>query len=45
MKITIIAPGSRGDVQPYVALGRGLKNAGHDINILASQDFQKWITE
>jgi sterol 3beta-glucosyltransferase len=29
MRIVIIAPGSRGDVQPYVALGAGLEAAGH----------------
>jgi len=45
MKVTIIAPGSRGDVQPYVALGKGLMQAGHGVGILASQDFQGLITE
>jgi sterol 3beta-glucosyltransferase len=45
MKITFIAPGSRGDVQPYVALGKGLKNAGHSVGILASQDFQSLISD
>jgi sterol 3beta-glucosyltransferase len=44
MKVTIIAAGSRGDVQPYVALGKGLKEAGHSTSILASQDFQDLIT-
>ena len=44
MKITIIAPGSRGDVQPYVALGKGLKEAGHTVRILTSQDFQALVT-
>ncbi|MBC8123247.1 MAG: glycosyltransferase family 1 protein [Gemmatimonadaceae bacterium] len=44
MKLTIIAPGSRGDVQPYVALGKGLKEAGHTVGILAYQDFQNLIT-
>jgi hypothetical protein len=29
MKITILTIGSRGDVQPFVALGRGLQAAGH----------------
>ncbi len=29
MRIAIIAPESRGDVQPYVALGKGLMDAGH----------------
>ena len=44
MKITIIAPGSRGDVQPYVALGKGLKDAGHTVGILTSRDFQELVT-
>jgi UDP:flavonoid glycosyltransferase YjiC (YdhE family) len=44
MKITIISAGSRGDVQPYVALGKGLKEAGHAVGVLASQDFQNLIT-
>jgi UDP:flavonoid glycosyltransferase YjiC (YdhE family) len=44
MKITVIAAGSRGDVQPYVALGKGLKDAGHTVGVLASKDFQNLIT-
>ncbi len=39
MKITFVAPGSRGDVQPYVALGTGLKAAGHTVRVLTTQDF------
>ena len=30
MNITILTIGSRGDVQPFVALGVGLKEAGHE---------------
>jgi sterol 3beta-glucosyltransferase len=33
MQITFISIGSRGDVQPYVALGAGLARAGHDVRI------------
>ena len=44
MKIMIIAPGSRGDVQPYIALGRGLKNAGHMIRFVTHQNFEKLVT-
>ncbi len=44
MRAAIIAAGSRGDVQPYVALGKGLKEAGHTVRVLASQDFQSLIT-
>ena len=31
MNITILTVGSRGDIQPYVALGRGLQAAGHRV--------------
>ena len=44
MQITIIASGSRGDVQPYVGLGKGLREAGHTVRVLATQDFQNLIT-
>ncbi len=40
MRIAIIALGSRGDVQPYIALGLGLKNAGHTVRLIATQDFE-----
>jgi sterol 3beta-glucosyltransferase len=45
MQITIIAGGSRGDVQPYVALGKGLKEAGHTVRILSSDDFHDLVTD
>lgn len=44
MRIMIIAPGSRGDVQPYIALGKGLKNAGHVIRFVSHQNFEKLVT-
>jgi len=44
MQVVIITAGSRGDVQPYVALGSGLREAGHVVRVLASQDFQELIT-
>ncbi len=43
MRITIIALGSQGDVQPYVALGKGLKAAGHDVNILSNENFETFV--
>jgi hypothetical protein len=39
MRIAIIAPGSRGDVQPYIALGKGLAKAGHGVRLVPPQDF------
>ena len=40
MTISIVASGSRGDVQPYIALGQGLKAAGYHIRLLASENFE-----
>ena len=45
MQIAIIAGGSRGDVQPYVALGKGLLEAGHSVRLLSSDDFQDLVTD
>jgi len=39
MHITIIAIGSLGDVQPYVALGAGLKRAGYQVRIATYGSF------
>ncbi|MEI6289375.1 MAG: glycosyltransferase, partial [Chloroflexota bacterium] len=45
MRITILAQGSRGDVQPYIALGVGLKNAGHQVSIPASEVFRQLVCD
>lgn len=42
-RITIITIGSRGDVQPYVALGRGLKTAGFQVAIATYPYFRDLI--
>ena len=39
MRIAIIASGSRGDVEPYLALGKGLKRAGHVVRFVAHENF------
>jgi UDP:flavonoid glycosyltransferase YjiC (YdhE family) len=44
MRIVIIAPGSRGDVQPYIALGKGLQNAGHYIRLVSHSNFESLVT-
>jgi sterol 3beta-glucosyltransferase len=43
--ITIVASGTRGDVQPYIALGQGLQKAGYDVRLLASENFKSLATE
>ncbi len=42
--ITILAGGTRGDVQPYVALGAALKKAGQSVRIASFQNFERLIT-
>src|SRR4030065_796197 len=44
MHFSIAAVGSRGDVQPYLALGLGLQNAGHQVRICADQLFENMVT-
>jgi sterol 3beta-glucosyltransferase len=44
MRTVIIAPGSRGDVQPYIALGKGLQNAGHSVRLVSHSNFESLIT-
>lgn len=43
MNITILTQGSRGDVQPYVALGIGLKKAGFHVQMPAPEVFRHLI--
>jgi sterol 3beta-glucosyltransferase len=45
VRITILTAGSRGDVQPYVALGVALKRAGYQVCLPAPQVFRTLITE
>lgn len=43
MKITCLTIGSRGDVQPYIALCKGLLAEGHRPRIATHAEFQGWI--
>jgi sterol 3beta-glucosyltransferase len=43
-RIVIIAPGSRGDVQPYVALGTGLQAAGYRVRVVTTSDHGELVT-
>ncbi|MFW5470704.1 glycosyltransferase [Knoellia sp. CPCC 206435] len=44
MKVNVLAAGSRGDVQPMVALGVGMTRAGHEVTICAGDDFEPLVT-
>lgn len=43
MHITLATVGSRGDVQPYIALGVGLKAAGHSVCVATHTQFESVI--
>ena len=36
--------GSRGDVQPYIALGKGLQKEGHRVTIVTHEEYKEWVT-
>lgn len=43
MRILITTFGTRGDIQPFIALGIGLKNAGHEVAIGTTQGYQSFV--
>lgn len=45
MTIFIATYGSRGDVQPYVALGKGLQDAGNHVTLATSSRFRSFVEE
>lgn len=42
-RITILAMGSRGDVQPYLALALGLQAQGHEVRFAAYTNFEQGV--
>src|SRR6185437_16199866 len=43
MRVLLSTIGSRGDVQPLVALALQLKSAGQDVRMCVPPDFREWI--
>lgn len=43
MKIAITTVGTRGDLQPYVALGLGLKDAGYIVQIVSAKNEEAFV--
>ena len=43
MRATLVTLGSRGDVQPFVALGCGLKAAGYTVKVATGRDFEPLV--
>ncbi len=45
MKVTLLTYGSRGDIQPFVALAKGLQSAGHNVRLAAPYRFKDFVTD
>jgi UDP:flavonoid glycosyltransferase YjiC (YdhE family) len=45
MKIALLTLGTRGDTQPFIALGKALKARGHDVVLGAPENFRSWIED
>jgi sterol 3beta-glucosyltransferase len=45
MKILITTFGTRGDIQPFIALGKGLRTAGYEVAICTSEGYQSFVQE
>jgi hypothetical protein len=45
LHFTCITIGTRGDVQPYIALCKGLMKEGHRCRIATHDEFKGWIEE
>jgi sterol 3beta-glucosyltransferase len=43
LRFTFLTIGSRGDVQPYIALAKGLLAEGHRVRIATHGEFKGWI--
>jgi sterol 3beta-glucosyltransferase len=44
MHVTLITYGSRGDVEPFVALGRGFLRVGDEVRVVAPEVFESLVT-
>jgi UDP:flavonoid glycosyltransferase YjiC (YdhE family) len=44
MLFTLVTAGSRGDIQPYVALALGLRRAGHAVRVASHETFRAFVT-
>ncbi|HSR29192.1 MAG TPA: glycosyltransferase, partial [Anaerolineae bacterium] len=45
MRIVVNTFGTRGDVQPYIALGLGLQRAGHSVLIVTHHIFADFVRQ
>lgn len=44
-KILIVTIGSRGDIQPFIALGKGLQAAGFEVGLQTSETYKPFVEQ
>ncbi len=45
MKVFLSTMGTRGDIQPFIALGQGLQRAGHQVALCTAAGYQPFVEE
>lgn len=45
VKIAFLAYGTRGDIQPFLAVGKELRTLGHHVLFGANENFSDWVVE
>jgi sterol 3beta-glucosyltransferase len=45
MHLLLMSLGTRGDIQPFVALGKALQRSRHEVTLCTSSGFEPWIRE
>lgn len=45
MHITIFVYGTWGDIRPHVVLGQALQKVGHEVQVVASTGYEKWVRD
>ena len=45
LHLTVLTIGSRGDVQPYIALAQRLQSHGHRVRIATHSEFRSWVLD
>lgn len=45
MKIVLVSVGTRGDLQPFVALGHALQQSGHEVLIISARNEEQFVRD
>ena len=45
MRITLMTTGTRGDLEPFLALGRALQARGHSVNLATGREYHSLVAE